>query len=413
MIYQELNLAPHLTVAENIMLGREIHHRGILCRKEMKSKVETALGFLNHPDIAPDILVGKLSIGARQIVEIARALVDEAVILIMDEPTSSLSRDDALLLFQVMRRLKTQGVGIIYISHFLDEVREVADRFTVLRDGRRVETGRIEKTPLDEIIHLMVGQAVGELFPKIPHETGESSLSLKNIRGKGMSSSLDLELRRGEILGLGGLIGAGRTEMLRALFGLDRLESGRITLFKGKKAGPDCRSRIRQGMGYLSEDRQGEGLAGSLSIKDNLTLSYFSPYKRWGFLRLRRMKKEADSLCCRMNVKVLDSDQLVSSLSGGNQQKVALARLLHQRAEILLLDEPTRGIDVLSKAQIYEWVGRLAAEGKTILFVSSYFPELLGVCDRIAVFFRGSLIDIRASEDWTLETLTTAATVGK
>ncbi|MCJ7682163.1 MAG: ATP-binding cassette domain-containing protein, partial [Candidatus Aminicenantes bacterium] len=220
-------------------------------------------------------------------------------------------------------------------------------------------------------------------------------------------------LRRGEILGVGGLVGAGRTEILRTMFGLDRLEEGRITFFGGKKAGDHCRDRIRQGMGYLSEDRQGEGLAVALSIRDNLTMSYYKPYVHRGFLRLGQQKRDADALCRRMNVKARDSDQKVSSLSGGNQQKVALARLLHQKADMLLLDEPTRGIDVLSKAQIYEWVGRLAAEGKTVVFVSSYFPELIGVCDRIAVFFRGTLVSLRPAEEWTMETLTTAATVGK
>ncbi|MBU4329595.1 MAG: sugar ABC transporter ATP-binding protein [Acidobacteria bacterium] len=412
MIYQELNLAPHLTVTENIMLGREIHLRGILQRKDMRRKVEKALAFLNHPEIAPDVPVRKLSISARQIIEIARALVDEAVILIMDEPTSRLSREDSVQLFQIMRRLKAQGVGIIYISHFLEEVREVADSYTVLRDGQRVGTGRMSSMSLGGIIRMMVGQDVKELFPKIPHKPEGPALSLKNFRGKNMFSPLNLELQQGEILGVGGLVGSGRTEMLRALFGLDRLEEGRIIVFDGEKAGDHCRDRIRQGMGYLSEDRQSEGLALSLSIRDNLTMSYYEPYVRWGFLRLGRQKRDADALCRRMNVKARDSDQRVSSLSGGNQQKVALARLLHQKADILLLDEPTRGIDVLSKAQIYDWVGRLAAEGKTVVFVSSYFPELIGVCDRIAVFFRGDLVSLRPAEEWTMETLTTAATVG-
>ncbi|MCJ7680480.1 MAG: sugar ABC transporter ATP-binding protein, partial [Candidatus Aminicenantes bacterium] len=329
MIYQELNLAPHLTVSENIMLGREIHRRGILRRKDMRRKVEKTLEFLNHPDIAPDVPVGKLSISARQIVEIARALVDEAVILIMDEPTSRLSREDAVQLFQIMRRLKTQGVGIIYISHFLEEVREVADCFTVLRDGLLAGRGHMASASLDGIIRMMVGQDVTELFPKIPHKPGGPALSLKKFRGKSMSASLDLELRRGEILGVGGLVGAGRTEILRTMFGLDRLEEGRITFFDGKKAGDHCRDRIRQGMGYLSEDRQGEGLAVALSIRDNLTMSYYKPYVHRGFLRLGQQKRDADALCRRMNVKARDSDQKVSSLSGGNQQKVALARLLH------------------------------------------------------------------------------------
>jgi ribose transport system ATP-binding protein len=413
MIYQELNLAPHLTVEENIMLGKEFHSLGFVRQKKMKEMVKEALELVNHPEISPDIPVKKLSIGARQVVEIARALMGRATVLVMDEPTSSLSQEDSALLFQIIGRLKSQGVSVIYISHFLEEVQEVADSFTVLRDGKKVGSGKIKNTSLEKLIQMMVGQKVSEMFPRIEHEVGDERLKLKRLKGINMQAEVNLSLHRGEIVGLAGLIGAGRTELIRTIFGLDAVAKGfvKIAYLSTSKGFPS--QRIRQGMGYLSEDRQGEGLALSRSLADNLTLSHFSPYTRLGFIALKKRKTAAHEWILRMRIKARGPDQLVLGLSGGNQQKVALARLLHQEADILLLDEPTRGIDVASKSQIYEWIGQLASQGKTILFVSSYFPELIGICDRIAVFHRGQLVDIRAYSQWTAQGIMAAATTGK
>jgi len=413
MIYQELNLAPHLSVEENIMLGREIHKWGFVQRRRMQRAVKEALELVRHPEIESRIPIKKLSIGAKQIVEIARALVGKAKVLIMDEPTSSLTREDTLRLFQVIQQLKNQGVSIIYISHFLEEVQKVADRFTVLRDGKKVHIGRMEKTGLDDLIQMMVGQKFVEMFPRIEHETGDVVLRLKGLKGKKMAAKVDMELRRGEILGVAGLIGAGRTETLRAVFGLDSIEKGTLVVGKAESGGKAPWFRIGQDIGLLSEDRQEEGLALSLSVADNLTLSHFSPYRKWGLLRL---KKRREAVLLRMEqaqIKAADADQPVSRLSGGNQQKVALARLLHQEADILLLDEPTRGIDVMSKSQIYEWMGKLVHQGKAIIFVSSYLPELLGVCDKIAVFHRGNLIDSRPVDRWDTQSIMAAATLGR
>lgn len=413
MIYQELNLAPHLTVEENIMLGKEVHSWGFLRQKEIRRKVKEALEFIHHPEISLDIPVRKLSVGARQIVEIARALMDEAKILVMDEPTSALSEEDSLRLFQIIRRLKEQGVSIIYISHFLEEVQKVADTFTVLRDGKKVGSGAMEESSLEELIQMMVGQKVREMFPRIDHEIGEVLLSLDKLKGKKMQAKVDLSLRRCEILGVAGLIGAGRTEMLRTVFGLDSIEKGSLRIgYVGTSKGAPWQ-RIEQGMGFLSEDRQGEGLALTQSIADNLTLSNFFPYCRFAFLRVKKQSRAVWEWVERMKIKAQSPNQPVLSLSGGNQQKVALARILHQKADILLLDEPTRGIDVLSKSQVYEWIGQLASEGKAILFVSSYFPELLGICDRIAVFHRGQVVDIWPSSEWNVQSLMTAAAMGK
>ncbi len=413
MIYQELNLAPHLTVEENIVLGREPRRLGFVDRKAMRDRVRSALELVRHPEIAPDVPVKGLSVGARQVVEITRALVERARIVVMDEPTSSLSLEDTERLFEIIHRLKGEGVGIIYISHFLEEVQRVADTVTVLRDGHRVHTGDMRGITLDGLIRLMVGQEVKEMFPRLPHAVGESVLTAKGLKGRKMTGPVDLDLHRGEILGVAGLIGSGRTETLRTLFGLDALESGEVELGGVPAGRPSPHRRIGQGMGYLSEDRQGEGLALARSIADNLTLSDFRPYVRRGLLGVKRQMRAAEDWIQRMNIKARQARQPVSSLSGGNQQKVALARLLHQKAEILLLDEPTRGIDVVSKSQIYEWIGRLAQEGKTVLFVSSYFPELLGVCDRIAAFHRGQVVDVRPASEWDEHRLMTAATVGR
>lgn len=413
MIYQELNLAPHLSVEENIMLGREKHRGGFVQRRKMQEAVEEVLELVHHPEIQPHIPVKKLSVGAKQIVEIARALVGEAKVLIMDEPTSSLTQEDTLRLFQVIQQMKNKGVSIIYISHFLEEVQKVADRFTVLRDGKKIHTDRIEETSVDDLIQMMVGQKFVEMFPKIDHSIGEVVLRLKGLKGKKMAAKVDLALRRGEILGVAGLIGAGRTETLRTVFGLDAVEKGTIVVGTVEAGGAAPWIRIGQSIGLLSEDRQEEGLALSLSVADNLTLSRFSPFRKWGLLSLKKRREAVLYRMKQAQIKAQDPDEPVSRLSGGNQQKVALARLLHQEADILLLDEPTRGIDVMSKSQIYEWMGKLVQQGKAIVFVSSYLPELLGVCDKIAVFHRGNLVDLRPVSQWDTQSIMMAATLGR
>jgi ribose transport system ATP-binding protein len=412
MIYQELTLAPHLSVEANMMLGLEHSFLGFVRRRLHDRRVHEALAVLEHPEIRPDGLVSGLSPAAQQLVEIARALLIDARVLVFDEPTSALTQEDTRRLFGLMRRLRQRGVTLVYISHFLEEVQEIADRVTVLRDGQNVATGAAGDFSRDRIIELMVGRSVTEQFPRVPHRQGEPLLELKDVAGLELPRGVSLTLHRGEILGVAGIIGAGRTELLRAVFGLDPVRSGQVVIKMVSSAAANPRLRIRQGVGLLSEDRKQEGLALDQSIADNLTYSRLGPYRRFGFLSLGRRREAVREWLAKLAVRCTGPEQAVAELSGGNQQKVALGRLLHQHADVLLLDEPTRGVDVGSKAEIYRLVGELAAQGKAVLFVSSYLPELLGVCDRLAVMARGRLSPVRPVSEWDPEQVMAYATGG-
>jgi ribose transport system ATP-binding protein len=408
IVYQELTLAPHLSVEDNVMLGQEVRRFGCLLRSKQRQRVRRALELLGHPELAPEAPVHRLSVGARQLVEIARALVLDAKLIVFDEPTSSLTQHDSERLFEVIRRLKSSGIGIVYISHFLEEVRQVSDHFTVLRDGRSVGGGDLQGAREANIIALMAGRSVEELFPRVQHVVGGPLMSVERLSGVKLPQKVSLEVHRGEILGIAGLVGAGRTELLRCLFGLDATSTGAVRI-----AGTICRqspaAMIAAGAGLVSEDRKGEGLAQSQSIADNLTASRLAPYSRWGLLNLRRRRRAVHDWMVRLQIKAASPEQTLTELSGGNQQKVALARILHQDADVLLLDEPTRGIDVGTKAEIYRMIGEAAAAGKAIVFVSSYFTELLAVCDRVAVMARGRLREIRPVAQWNEHSLLRAA----
>jgi ribose transport system ATP-binding protein len=412
MIYQELALAPHLDVETNIMLGLEKHRWGFVRRSVQRQRVAEALTLLSHPEIRPEIPVHRLSPGACQLVEVARALVVDARVIVFDEPTSSLTRRDTEHLFELIERLKSRGVSIIYISHFLEEVQRIADRYTVLRDGQTVGRGPVAGTSLESIIEKMVGRSLEELYPSVPHDIGPPVLQTRELAGRPLPLGFSLTLHRGEILGIFGLVGAGRTELLRVLFGLNPAAGGEVRLHARQNTAATPAERIAQGVGLLSEDRKQEGLALSQSIADNLTYSWLRPYVRAGWLRLARRQTAVWSWLKRLRVRCRGPQQRVAELSGGNQQKVALGRLLHQQADVLLLDEPTRGVDVGSKAEIYRLMGELAQQGKAILFVSSYLPELQGVCDRLAVMARGRLSAARPVHDWTAEQIMACATGG-
>jgi ribose transport system ATP-binding protein len=412
MIYQELSLCPDLSVRENVMLGREPHRLGVIDRAQARARVSEALGVLHHPEISPERKVSELGPGARQLVEVARALVSDARIVVMDEPTSSLSHADVERLLSVIARLRERGVSVIYISHALEELARVADRYTVLRDGRSVKTGAIAGTSRAELIEAMVGRKLEDAFPTLAHTPGEVVLELTDVFGAKLPRGASLQLRRGEILGIAGLVGAGRTELLRALFGLDPVARGEIKLAGVTDHGRPPWVRLAQGMGLLSERRAEEGLATALSLAINLTLPALSESSRHGWIDRTAQRAAARRFISELSIRGGEPERAVMTLSGGNQQKVAIARLLHCDADVLLLDEPTRGVDVGSKAEIYRLIGELARAGKAVLFVSSYLPELLGICDRIAVMHRGRLGAARAATEWTEQSVMEEATRG-
>jgi ribose transport system ATP-binding protein len=393
MIYQELSLAKHLSVMENILLGMEPTIGPLINWPQVRRRAADAMQQLGRPDIPLDAPVARLSLAQQQLVEIARAIAIGCRVLILDEPTSSLSKDDISRLFDLVRRLRQQGHAIIYISHFLEEVKQISDRFLVLRDGKTVGGGAASDSTTDQIVSLMVGRKVEDLYPRSPRTPGQIILDIQNLRGPSKPKSASLQLRRHEVFGIAGLIGSGRTELLRAIFGLDPVKSGaiRIAIYQGP-ASPSARWTQRVGM--VSEDRKSEGLATDLTIADNLTLSHLS-----SLVLPSDQNASAQNWITRLNIRCRAPSQKVRDLSGGNQQKVALARLLHHDVDVLLLDEPTRGIDVGSKAEIYRIIDQLASSGKAILMISSYLPELLGVCDRIAVMHRGILGPARLATD--------------
>jgi ribose transport system ATP-binding protein len=405
MIYQELSLAPDLSVMENIVLGAEPMRFGLVDRHRMRELASAALAQLGHQDIPPEAKAGTLSVAAQQLVEVARALAIGCRVLVLDEPTSSLGRADVQQLFALLERLKSQGHAIVYISHFIEEVKAVTDRFVVLRDGRNAGGGATRDASNDAIVALMVGAAQGDLFPRSPRRRGDAILDVHALE----PGSASFTLHRGEILGIAGLVGSGRTRLLRTIFGLEPIRSGRVRLgvvtAKGESESrrADPRARWREGMGLLSEDRKAEGLALGLSVADNLTLTRLDPFGPPPLVFPARQQAASRTWIAKMDIRCAGPTQPAGELSGGNQQKIALARLLHHDVDVLVLDEPTRGIDVGSKAQIYRLIDALVADPdagsaplssrkpKAVLMVSSYLPELLGLCDRIAVMRRGRL----------------------
>ncbi len=430
MIYQELSLAAHLTVAENILLGMEPARFGLIRRADMRRTATDVLERLGHPEILADAPVGTLSPAAQQLVEIGRALAVGCRVLVLDEPTSSLTQADTRRLFSLIAELKRTGHAIVYISHFIEEVKAVADRIVVLRDGKVAGGGETLDLSPSDIVGLMVGRPVEALYPRSPRRRGAPILEVSDFGPSGATFTL----HRGEILGIAGLLGAGRTRLIRGLFGLEPVRTGRVRLGTGSTwsgtATPDA--RWRGGCGFLSEDRKAEGLAAALSVADNMTLSQLQGLGPGPLVLPRAQDRAATRWIERLQIKSRSPRQPVAELSGGNQQKVALARLLHHDVDVLLLDEPTRGIDVASKAQIYELIDALVSERqasgdserqangdftrhtrgepRAVLMISSYIPELLGLCDRIAVMHRGRLREPRPVADLTEHGLVLEAT---
>jgi len=402
MIHQELNLVPGLTVAENIFLGHEPTAHGLIADGRMSAGARDLLHRLKC-DIDPGLPVSELSVAEQQLVEIARALQRRARLLVMDEPSAALSDAEIDALFAVIRDLVSDGVPVIYISHRMPEIFAIGDRVTVMRDGRTVGTMRVGETEVSELIRLMVGRTVAERVPKRKVAPGDVVLEVDGLFGPRFAEPISLSLREGEILGVAGLMGSGRTELARAIFGADPTEGGRVTVAGRTLSGHGPAESIAAGMGFLTEDRKRQGLVLQCSVTENISLTSLDEVSRAGMIDLRAEGELARAEVDRLHIRVASLDQELVDLSGGNQQKVVLARWLAARCRVLLFDEPTRGIDVGAKAEIYELIGELVEHGVAILLISSEMPELLGLSDRIAVMHEGTLRGILPRAEATQE----------
>jgi rhamnose transport system ATP-binding protein len=392
-IYQQPALFPDLSVAENIAFGRQPPRfwRSVRWKVRRDEAVRVLAEVGAHID--PDLEAGQLTMPQQQLVEIARALSVDARVLVLDEPTASLTGAETEHLFSVIRRLKSQGVGIIYISHRLDELKQIGDRVTVLRDGRVVGTARLAETDRSELIRMMVGRELTTLFPTPGASAGGALLELRRLscRAEGIRH-VNLTIRAGEIVGLAGLVGAGRTELARVLFGLSSADEGEIR-FRGRPVAVDSPQTARElGIAYVPEDRRRHGVVLALSVAANTSLARLSALSRWGLLDFAAERRLATDFVGRLGVKTSSIDAPVGELSGGNQQKVALARWLATNPAVLILDEPTQGIDVHSKAEIHRLMCELASRGLGILMISSDLPEVLGMSSRIAVMHAGTIV---------------------
>ena len=391
IIYQEFNLVPQLTVAENIYLGREPRLiPGIIDQARLLREATALLGSL-EVDIDPKATVRSLGVAEQQMVEVAKALSIDARILVMDEPTSALTEKEIVRLFQVIRSLRARGVAVIYISHRMEELFQIGNRVTVLRDGCHVGTRVIGEITMSELIRLMVGRDLNEQFPARTAALGEELLQVEHLSRAGVLHDICVTLRRGEIVGLAGLMGAGRTELARAIFGADPIDGGQIRIRGAISAVRSPREAIAKGLGFLTEDRKRQGLVLSGNVTENTCLASLDRFSSGGVMRAGEEEREAQRLAKDLRTKTPNMGQRVLNLSGGNQQKVVLAKWLCRDADILIFDEPTRGIDVGAKSEIYQLMNRLAAEGKAILMISSELPEILGMSDRILVMCRGRI----------------------
>jgi len=411
IVYQEPLFCADLTVRENILLGSEPLRNGLIDAARSRDIARRALEQVGvSRSFGPETPLRQLSPADRQLVSIARALSnDDCKVLILDEPTSALTGADTERLFEIVRKLAARGVTVLYISHFLEEVELIASEYTVLRDGRSVAAGKVADTTRSELVSLMAGRTVTELFPRSERAPGDTALEIRELAGRRLPKSATLTLRRGEVVGIAGLVGSGRTELLRAIYGLDPRRAGQVLVAGTAVAAAPVALAARK-VGLLSEDRKGEGLAESLSIAENVTLSGTGQLGPWGLALPATSRSSAARWIAKLGIRCRGPEQRVRALSGGNQQKVALARLLEQDVDVLLLDEPTRGIDVGSRADIYRLIDELAARGKAVLMVSSYLPELISICDRIAVMVRGSLGPARPARALTEHALLLEAT---
>lgn len=403
IIYQEFNLVPHLSAGENIFLGRESTlNLGVIDQKKIFESAQKILNDLGV-EINARSLVKELGVAQQQMVEVAKALSLDAKILIMDEPTSALTEHEIKELFATIRRLKEKDVSIIYISHRLEELFEIGDRITVLRDGKYIGTHAISEITRPELIRMMVNRELKEQFPKQKTKRGKEVLRIEDLSRNGMLENISFSLHCGEVLGIAGLLGSGRTELARFIFGVDKVDSGRIYI-KGKlQKIKSPRSAINLGIGFLTEDRKSQGLIMILSLKENVCLPSVKRLSKLGIVNVKEENRAANQYVKELRIKTPGLNQKVMYLSGGNQQKVVMSKWLCSKADIFIFDEPTRGVDVGSKVEIYQLMNQLTAEGVAIIMISSELPEILGMSDRILVMHQGKIAGEFSAEEATQE----------
>ena len=412
MIYQEFNLVPYLSVAENIYLGREpVKARYFV---DWRRLYQEAAGVLERLGVELDLRqsVNRLSVAQQQLVEIAKAISAHARLIVMDEPSATLTEHELKRLFGLIHGLRAEGVSIIYISHRLEEIFEVADRVVVLRDGRLVGVRPVAEVTRDELIQMMVGRELDKETPRLPGELGEEVLGVKGLSG-GMVQEVSFSLRRGEIVGLTGLVGSGRTEVARLIFGADPRRGGTIAVAGRPVEITSPGDAIKYGIGFVTEDRKRQGLVLGMTVRENVTLANLDLLAAWGFIKRQLERQEVDKSIRELHIRTPSMEQLVHNLSGGNQQKVVLAKWLFTRSQVLLFDEPTRGIDVGAKAEIYQLMNVLTRAGVGILMISSELPEALGMSDRILVMHEGRVAAELARADATQERIMQYATGGR
>ena len=392
VIYQEFNLVPQLNVSENIFLGREMNRGiwGILNRKQEEQKAKEILARLGA-NLDSKTPVNKLSVAGQQIVEIAKALSSDAKLIAMDEPSSALTDREIKSLFTLIENLKSEGVSIIYISHRLEEIFQIADRVTVLRDGQWIGTFPVDKVGKDELIEMMVGRKLHEGFPRRQAKIGKEILVLKSITRKGVIEDISFELREGEILGITGLVGSGRTEVVRAIFGADEIDEGEIYFNGNKVKIKSPIDAIKMGISLLTEDRQAYGLILDMTVRENITLANLKNLSKFSVIKKCQEHEAADRFIDELRIKTPSREQTTRNLSGGNQQKVVLSKWLLANSKVIIFDEPTKGIDVGAKVEIYQLMNQLAESGVGVIMISSELPEILGMSDRIIVMCEGRI----------------------
>ena len=410
IIHQELNMCRHLSIAENMFLGREKTHLGTLSQREMETEASNALEELGI-DLDPRQVVGELPVSKQQMVEIAKALSTNAKILIMDEPTSSLTSREIDDLFRIIRDLKAKGCGIVYISHRLEELQYIVDRVTIMRDGQFVTSGRFQNMTMDEIIANMVGREIKEKFPRVQCKKGKCVFEARGLNAGRMVRDVSFQLYEGEIVGFAGLMGAGRTETTRAIFGVDPKESGRLFLDGREVSIRSVEDAIRNGIVLAPEDRKKDGLCTKLSMRENIALPNLDIIcDKAGVIRKRREEQMCNEAIANLRIKTAGLDSDAATLSGGNQQKVVVAKWLARNSRVVMFDEPTRGIDVAAKVEIYHLMNRLKQQGIAVMFVSSEMPEVMGIADRIIVMCDGRITGEIGSGEATQEKILTLAT---